>query len=77
MGIITYEMVVGELPYKGNNISQLLHNISHQSLIFPPDIGLSEEIKCEFPQVASSSRDVARVFSPLTVGGWAGGTGTC
>lgn len=45
VGIITYEMVVGELPYKGNNISQLLHNISHQSLIFPPDIGLSEEIK--------------------------------
>jgi serine/threonine protein kinase len=46
VGIITYEMVVGELPYKGNNISQLLHNISHQSLVFPPDIGLSEEIKC-------------------------------
>jgi hypothetical protein len=61
VGIITYEMVVGELPYKGNNISQLLHNISHQSLIFPPDIGLSEEIKYAFP-LASSSRVVARVL---------------
>jgi len=45
VGISTYEMVVGELPYKGNNISQLLHNISHQSLGFPPGIVLSDDMK--------------------------------